>query len=215
VFTAILLPLVSGAFIVVMMMSAQPMDMGWAWFGIILLAYFLFQLAYTFFLKNVVLVDVFALAAGHIFRAVAGAAVLLVNITPWWLLSLFFLALFLGIGKRRNELEILAENAGNHRRILQEYSTQYLDYMLLIDIACTIVVYGLATFTAPLGAHMTYPLLMLTVPFVTFLLFRYLYLIVVKGEGGEPADLILHDRPLLVTLASWGFLVLLIQVIRF
>lgn len=213
--TAILLPIGSSVLIVSMLVNTAPMDIGWAWFGLLLLLYFILQLAYTFLLKHIVLIDLFANSAGFILRALAGAAIVLVNITPWWLLSLFFLTLFLGLGKRRNELQVLAQNAGSHRRTLQEYSPQFLDYLILIDISCTIVVYSLATFTAPLSAHMTYPFLMLTIPFVVFALFRYLYLIIQKGEGGEPADLVFRDSPLLITIISWGFLVLLIQVIRF
>ena len=212
--TAILLPIGCFALIVSIVVTTRPTDAGWAWFGLFLLLYLILQLAYTFLLKQIVLVDVFAISAGFILRAVAGAAILLVNITPWWLLSLFFLALFLGLGKRRNELQVLGQTAGNHRRTLQEYSPQFLDYLLLIDIASTIVVYSLATFTAPLGAHMAYPFLMLTVPFVVFALFRYLYLIIQKGKGGEPADLVFHDPPMLVTIISWGLLVLATQIVR-
>jgi 4-hydroxybenzoate polyprenyltransferase len=200
--------------IVTILVAISPRDAGWAWFGLILLLYFILQLAYTFMLKHIVLVDLFAISAGFILRAVAGAAILLVNITPWWLLSLFFLALFLGLGKRRNELQVLGQTAGNHRRTLEEYSPQFLDYLLLIDIASTIVVYSLATFTAPVVTRMKYPFLMLTIPLVVFALFRYLYLIIQKGEGGEPADLVMHDSPMLVTIISWGFLVLATQVVR-
>ena len=170
--------------------------------------------SYTFLLKHIVLVDRFAISAGFILRAVAGAAILHVNITPWWLLSLFFLALFLGLGKRRNELQVLGQTAGNHRRTLQEYSPQFLDYLLLIDIASTLVIYSLATFTAPLVTQMKYPFLMLTITFVVFALFRYLYLIIQKGKGGEPADLVFHDSPLLITIVAWGFLVLTTQIVR-
>lgn len=211
---AILLPIGCAALIVSFVITTRPMDAGWAWFGLLLLLYFILQLAYTFLLKQIVLVDVFAISAGFILRAVAGAAILLVNITPWWLLSLFFLALFLGLGKRRNELQVLGGTAGKHRCTLQEYSPQFLDYLLLIDIASTIVVYSLATFTAPLVTLMKYPFLMLTIPFVVFALFRYLYLIIQKGKGGEPGDLVFHDSPLLITIVAWGFLVSTTQIVR-
>ncbi len=212
--TGIFLLAVCIAVIVGMLATTTPMDAGWAWFGALLLVYFILQLAYTFVLKNIVLLDLFAVSAGFLLRAVGGAAILLVNITPWWFLSLFFLTLFQSLGKRRNERLILAENAGSHRRTLDEYSIQFLDYLLLIDIACTIVVYSLATFTSPLGVRMSFPFLMLTVPFVVFALFRYLYLIIQKGEGGEPEEVILRDRTLLATIGLWGILVLLIQVVR-
>ena len=212
---ALALPLVSFGLCAGMALKTDPLDMGWVWFGVVLLTYLVLQMAYTFKLKQIVLLDVFAISGGFILRAVAGAAILLVNITPWWLFSLFFLTLFLGLGKRRHELQTLEQNAGSHRRTLEEYSLQFLDYMLMIDIACTIVVYSLATFTAPLVAHMTYPLLMLTVPFVVLALFRYLYLIVVRGEGGDIADLLFRDTYLLATIVVWGLLVVGIQLWRF
>jgi 4-hydroxybenzoate polyprenyltransferase len=187
----------------------------WIWFGAVLLLYFILQLAYTFALKDIVLVDLFVITAGFVLRAVGGAVVISVSITNWWLLCLFFLALFLGLGKRRNELFILTREADNHRRTLREYSPQLLDQLMMIDVACTIMVYSQATFTTPLATEMHHPLLMLTVPFVVFALFRYLYLIMQKNEGGEPTDLLFRDRPLGITIMAWGLLVLAIQSIRF
>lgn len=210
---AILLPLSCIALIT--LLAASSPDSGWLWFGLVLLLYFVLQLAYTFVLKHYVLVDLFAITAGFVLRAVAGAAVLSIYTTGWWLLSVFFLALFLGLGKRRNEIQLLAAEAGEHRRVLQDYSLVFLDYLLLIDTACTILVYSQATYTAPLARHMPYPFLVLTVPLVVFALFRYLYLIIQKNQGGEPADLLLRDRPLQLVIATWGLMVLVIQIMRF
>lgn len=114
----------------------SPADMGWVWFAVVFATYFLLQLAYIFGLKHVLLLDVFIIAAGFVLRAMAGAVIISVEITGWWILSVFFLALFLALGKRRGELHVLDVSAGNHRPILQEYSKTFLDYLLLVVVAC-------------------------------------------------------------------------------
>lgn len=181
---------------------------GWYVFGVVLLSYFLLQIAYTFYLKHVVIVDLFAIAGGFVLRAVGGAAVLQVVITPWWLMCVLLLALFLGLGKRRNELLVLESGAGSHRRILEEYSPHFLEHLITIDVACTIIAYSLATFTAPSVPLKPYPLLMSTIPFVIYALFRYMYLIFQRGEGGTPEDLLFKDRPLQAAIGCWGLLVI-------
>ncbi|HZG69278.1 MAG TPA: UbiA family prenyltransferase, partial [Herpetosiphonaceae bacterium] len=180
---------------------------GWYAFGAILLSYFVLQIGYTFRLKHVVIVDLFAIAGRFVLRAVGGAAVLQVTITPWWLMCVLLLALFLGLGKRRNELLVLESGAASHRRILEEYSPHFLEHLITIDVACTIIAYSLATFTAPSVPLKPYPLLMSTIPFVIYALFRYMYLIFQRGEGGTPEDLLFKDRPLQVAIACWGLLV--------
>ncbi|MBA3943159.1 MAG: decaprenyl-phosphate phosphoribosyltransferase [Herpetosiphonaceae bacterium] len=187
-------------------------DRGWAAFTVVLVLYFVLQVAYTFVLKHVVIIDLFAIAGGFVLRAVGGAAVLFVAITPWWLLCVLLLALFLGLGKRYNELQVLESDAGSHRRILEEYSHKLLEQLILIDVACTIMAYSQATFTAPAVPKEGFPYLMLTIPFVIYAMFRYLYLIVQKKEGGEPADLLFRDRPFFTSIMSWGILVVAILV---
>ena len=192
--------------------TTLPEDKGWMWFALVIVVYFVLQSAYTFGLKHVVLVDVFIIAAGFVLRAVGGASVISVEITAWWILSVFFLALFLALGKRRTELQSLQLRAGDHRPILQEYSTTFLDYLLLIVVACTIIVYSQATFTAPMAQTMSYPYLLLTTPLVVFALFRYLFLIIQNEESGDIADIIFQDRPLLATIVSWAVMVLIIKI---
>ena len=181
--------------------------LGWYAFGAILVMYFALQLAYTFYLKHVVILDLFCIAGGFVLRAVGGAAVLQVTIAPWWLVCVLLLALFLGLGKRRNELLVLESGAGSHRRILQEYSPHFLEHLITIDVACTIIAYSLATFTAPSAPQEPYPLLMATIPFVIYSMFRYLYLMYQRGEGGTPEELLFKDRPLLIAILLWGLLV--------
>lgn len=192
---------------------AATYALGWFAFGTVLIAYFLLQIAYTFRLKHVVIVDLFCIAGGFVLRALGGAAVLQVTIRPWWLLCVLLLSLFLGLGKRRNELVVLEGDAANHRRILEEYSLPLLDHLIMIVVATTILAYSLATFDAEIARNTSFPYLMLTIPFVIYALFRYLYLIYQKGEGGTPEELLLKDRPFFVSIACWGVLVLAILML--
>jgi 4-hydroxybenzoate polyprenyltransferase len=187
--------------------------LGWYVFGVILLIYFVTQIAYTFRLKHVVIIDLFTIAAGFVLRALGGAAVLQVIITPWWLMCVLLLALFLGLGKRRNELLVLEGSAGSHRKILQEYSSPLLDNLIVIVVACTIIAYSFATFSAPSVPREPFPFLMLTIPFVIYALFRYMYLMYQRGEGGTPEELLLKDRSLFVSIVCWGVLVLSILLL--
>jgi 4-hydroxybenzoate polyprenyltransferase len=192
---------------------ASTYALGWYAFGAVLLSYFLLQIAYTFQLKHMVILDLFAIASGFVLRAVGGAAVLQVTITPWWLMCVLFLALFLGLGKRRNELLVLESGAGTHRRILEEYSSHFLEHLITIDVACMIIAYSLATFTAPSVPLEPYPLLMTSIPFVIYALFRYMYLMFQRGEGGAPEDLLFKDRPLLLSILLGGLLIIAIMTI--
>lgn len=177
-------------------------------FTVVTVTYLLLQVAYSFYLKNIVLIDVFCIAAGFVLRAVAGAAIIQVPISPWLYVLATLLSLFIGFAKRRNELVILEDNAKNHRAILQEYSAELLDQMIAVTLACTVIAYALYTFTAenlPKNRAM-----MLTIPFVLYGVFRYLYLIHIKNEGGSPEEALLRDRPLLLSVILWGAAVVLI-----
>ncbi|HJZ47068.1 MAG TPA: decaprenyl-phosphate phosphoribosyltransferase [Roseiflexaceae bacterium] len=180
-------------------------------FGIVLLSYVLIQgVAYSYYLKNVVILDIFTIAAGFVLRAVAGALVLDINITYWLLMCMGLLALFLGLAKRRAELLLLESGAGEHRRILDEYSLPMLDQMISIITAATIIAYTLFTTTAETLPRKPFPIMLVTVPIVIYLIFRYLYLMYKHGEGGSPADLILKDVPFIVAGGLWALLVLVI-----
>lgn len=185
------------------------------WFGLatVLLAYFLLQVAYTFKLKHVVIIDLFCIAGGFVLRAVGGAVIIQVIITPWWLLCVLLLALFLGLGKRRNERVMLEGQAASHRRILDEYSLPLLDNLITIVVACTIFAYSFATFSAPSAPTLGFPWLMLTIPFVIYALFRYLYLIYQRGEGGTPEELLFRDRPFFLSMVGWGLLTVAILLL--
>ncbi len=158
-------------------------------FALSALAYLVLMLAYTFRLKHVVLLDVFTIAAGFVIRAMAGAFAVAVRISPWLYLCTILLALFLALAKRRQELVLLDRDASGHRRILGEYTPQLLDQLITIVTAATIMAYSLYTFQGPEGDQR----LMVTIPFVLYGIFRYLYLVYVRGEGGSPEDVLLRD----------------------
>ncbi len=175
-------------------------------FGFILLAYLVIQIAYTFWLKHVVLLDVSIITAGFVLRIAAGVTVIDVQrFSPWLYVFGGFLALFMALGKRRQEIALLGQNAGSHRAILDEYSLDLIDRMLGIVTTSAVVAYSLYTFLAE-GLPENHAM-MLTIPFVLYAIFRYLYLIHIRGEGGAPEEILLRDRPLQVTLALFGAVV--------
>jgi 4-hydroxybenzoate polyprenyltransferase len=180
------------------------------YFGAIVLGYFLLFVAYSFVLKHLVIIDVMVVAAGFVLRVAAGVVVAdAERFSPWLYLCTIFLALFLAIGKRRHELVLLAGSANSHRRILDEYSVDFLDQMTNLVTTGAIISYSLYTFSAAnLPANYA---MMLTIPFVIYGIFRYQYLIHVKGEGGAPEMLLYTDMPFLLDLVLWGVAVVLIM----
>lgn len=170
-------------------------------FGLLLLGYCVMMLAYSLALKHLVIIDVFVIAIGFVARAVAGALVIGVPISPWLYLCTILGALFIGFSKRRQELVALGEGATNHRRTLEEYTPELLDQMVSVVTSSTVIAYSLYTFSAE-GLPRNHAM-MLTIPFVLYGVFRYLYLIHVKNLGGSPEEVLLTDRPLMLTIALW------------
>lgn len=174
--------------------------------ALILLIYLLLQIAYTLWLKNVVLVDVLVVSSGFILRIAAGVAVIDVErFSPWLYVFSGFLALFLVLGKRRHELVLLGDEGASHRSILSEYNIDLIDRMLGIVTTGAVVAYSLYTFLAE-GLPENHAM-MLTIPFVLYAIFRWLYLIHVRHEGGAPEEIVLRDRPLQVDIILWGVIV--------
>jgi len=169
--------------------------------GAVLCGYIALMLAYTFVLKHVVLMDMMAIGAGFVLRAMAGALAIDVPISPWLYVVTALGAGFLVIHKRRAELTLLEESAGDHRPILEEYSAGLLDQMASLVTASTLIAYGLYTFTAenlPENNAM-----MLTIPFVLYGLLRYLYLVHQRHAGGSPEEVLLRDWPLIIDILLW------------
>jgi 4-hydroxybenzoate polyprenyltransferase len=170
-------------------------------FAIVALAYLALNIAYTFFLKHMVLLDVFAIAGGFVLRAMGGAAAIHVSISPWLYLCTMLLSLFLGFGKRRHELLLLEGSARGHRRNLEEYTAPLLDDLITIVAGATILAYSMYTFFA--SAVPQNHAMMVTIPFVLYGIFRYLLLIHRKDFGGAPEEAVWRDIPLLVDLILW------------
>jgi 4-hydroxybenzoate polyprenyltransferase len=200
--------LIIAVFPLALALDSEGGALDWSFLSVLIIYILVQGFLYTYWLKNVVILDILILAAGFVLRAVGGAAVLDVMITPWLLLCMLLLALFLGIGKRRHELTLLEGGAGEHRRILQEYSVPMLDQMMSIVTASIIMAYSITAFLAPVAPQEPYPMLMATIPFVIYAIFRYLYLIYQRGEGGAPDELILKDLPLAGSVVLWGITVL-------
>ena len=169
-------------------------------FGFIALGYFILQIAYSTALKHIVILDVLAVSIGFVLRAIAGAEVINVPISSWLLVCTILLALFLSLGKRRHEIILLEDNAADHRKILFEYSPALLDQMISVVTASTVVAYALYTMSAETINKFQTDNLKFTIPFVLYGIFRYLYLIHQKSEGGSPEKILLNDRPLLINI---------------
>lgn len=178
-------------------------------FGLVLSVYVVVQVLYSLYFKNMVILDVFLISFGFLLRVIAGAVVIHVEISNWILVCTMLLALFLALSKRRHELTLLEENAYIHRSILKEYSPYLLDQMIGIVTAATLVAYMIFTLSdetiVKFGKYM-----ILTVPFVLYGIFRYLYLIHKKDGGGQPDEILLSDIPLQLDIIAYGITSLLV-----
>jgi len=178
-------------------------------FLLMLVIYFLINLAYSLRLKHIPLLDVMIIAAGFVLRVAAGVSIIQVErFSPWLYVVTTVLALFFGLGKRRGELATIQLNNNEQRKVLDGYTIPLLDQLITIISATTIISYSLYTFSAPnLPDNHA---MMLTIPFAIYGIFRYLYLIQVKNEGGAPDELVLSDRPLQITFLFFAISVLII-----
>jgi 4-hydroxybenzoate polyprenyltransferase len=177
-------------------------------FGTILFLYFVINFFYSFWLKHIPIIDVMLVASGFVLRVGAGVSLIVVErFSPWLYVCTTLLALFISFGKRRAEIKLLADKANFHRRVLNGYSIALLDQLIVIVSATTIMAYSLYTFSADNLPENH--VMMLTIPFVLYGIFRYLYLVQVEDAGGAPDELILSDMPLMITLTLWGLLSIL------
>lgn len=172
-------------------------------FGIVLIIYLGLQLIYSFLLKQKVILDVFGIASAFILRVIAGGVVIDVAISSWLLICTGLIALFLGLNKRRHELVLLGDEAYKHRRVLTEYNPYFLDQMISVVTASTVIVYILYTLSAETINRFGTDKLIFTIPFVLYGVFRYLYLVHQKEKGGSPTKLLLTDPPLLINITFW------------
>lgn len=174
------------------------------------LAYLILNILYTFVLKNIVIIDVMSIAGGFVLRALAGAVAINVEFSNWLLITTFVLALFLGLGKRRHELMFLEKGATGHRQILDKYSPYLLDQLIGVVTASTVITYLFYTLSAEVENKLNTEYLYVTIPFVIYGIFRYLYLVHKEEKGGSPTKLLLADRPLLIDVVLWLFSIVII-----
>jgi len=170
-------------------------------FNFVFLSYLILMVLYVFILKHLVIIDLLTVAIGFVLRALAGAVVINVAISPWLIICTFLAALFLLMGKRRHELLVLGEQSHKHRFILKEYSQHFIDQMMSAVSSATIITYCLYTFSEPIISRTK--LMPLTIPLVLYGIFRYLYLTHQKNLGGSPEVLLLKDRPSAINIFLW------------
>jgi len=196
---------IAGILLTVMTLATSYfMDVG---FAVVVLTYFLLNLVYSRWLKHIPIIDVLVLAACFVLRVEGGVTLIDVQrFSPWIYIVMTLLALYLGFGKRRAELALLAQGAGSHRKVFEGYTIPLLDQYILIVSGTTIIAYSLYTFTAPnVPANHS---MMLTIPFVLYAIFRYMYLIQIEHAGGAPEEILLSDRPLQIAILLWASAVL-------
>lgn len=178
-------------------------------FAVVVAGYFILNLAYSNYLKHIPILDVLIISLGFVLRVGAGVTLIHVErFSPWLYIVMFLLSLFLGFGKRRAELALLANGAGSHRKVLDGYTLPLLDQYIMIVSGTTIVAYSLYTFSAP-NVPQNHSM-MLTIPFLVYSIFRYLYLIEVEHAGGTPEEVLLSDRPFQISMLLWAVTVIII-----
>ncbi|HOQ31645.1 MAG TPA: decaprenyl-phosphate phosphoribosyltransferase [Candidatus Hydrogenedens sp.] len=170
----------------------------------ILLVYIFLTVSYSLLWKKFFLVDVLILAMGFVTRAIAGAVAINVVFSNWLIICTLFLALFLGLGKRRGELLLLKDDAENHRAVLVFYTVEYLDQLLLIVSGGALITFTIYTCSPEVIARLHTDKLYLSLPFVIYGLFRYLYLVRYQGEGSDPSKVLLSDKPIILCVILWA-----------
>ncbi len=172
-------------------------------FGLVIVFYFLLQLAYSIVLKKIVVLDVMVVAAGFALRAIAGSYIISVQISPWLFVCAILLALFIALAKRRHELLFLEGGGISHRSVLGKYSETLLDQMIAVATSATVIAYSLYTIVPETVQKFGTNHLMLTVPFVLYGIYRYLYLVYCQEEGGVPEKVLFTDLPLIIDVLLW------------
>ncbi len=181
----------------------------WPGFGIAVSIYFVLNIFYSIRLKHMVILDVLSISIGFLIRAIAGVEALRpvdpdVLLSPWLLVCTFFASLFLAVCKRRSELTLLQSDASNTREVMDKYSTDLIDHIISVTTGTTVLSYSLYTIWPDTVAKFGTDRLIYTVPFVVYGLFRYMYLVLQKGKGGNPAEALLSDNPMMINIVLWG-----------
>ncbi len=170
--------------------------------AVIICAYVIVNIGYSLFLKRQPFIEVMMIASGFLLRVAAGAAAIEVILSPWMLLSTFFLALFLGFSKRRKEL-VTPGVEEKHRTVLSQYSVELLNYLIVITASLTIMTYSLYVIISENIQQLGSESFFITIPFVVYGVFRYMYLVFQENNGDDPAEILFHDRPLIIDIGLW------------
>jgi 4-hydroxybenzoate polyprenyltransferase len=172
--------------------------------------YLTLNVLYSFWLKEIVILDVLSISIGFVLRAVAGGVAIAVLVSDWLLVCTLLLAMFLALAKRRHELVSLTTSATDHRKILAEYSPYLLDQMISVVTASCLTAYAFYTMAPDTVQKYRTEKLAWTIPFVLYGIFRYLYLVHQKEKGGSPTDILVTDWPLLLNVFLWALALLCI-----
>jgi len=181
-----------------------------AQFGLVILGYALLSISYSLWWKNIVIIDVLTLSIGFVFRVVGGAVIIPVVISPWLVGCTMLLALFISLGKRRHELVLLESGASSHRAILKEYTPTFIDEMIAAVTGSTLIAYSFYAFSPEVQKKLDAHYLPVTILFVIYGVFRYLYLVHQKSVGGSPEVDIIKDKPLLINIFLWIMAIIII-----
>ncbi|HIJ56435.1 MAG TPA: decaprenyl-phosphate phosphoribosyltransferase [Deltaproteobacteria bacterium] len=179
-------------------------------FFAILLSYLIINVAYTIKIKKIVILDIMCIASGFVLRVLAGTELAEVMASDWLILCTIMLSLFLGFSKRRHELVVTGTDALSHRKVLGDYSISFLDQMIAVATACTVMSYALYTVSPQTVSRFGTRNLVFSIPFVIYGIYRYLYLIHQKNMGGNPTRELVSDLPMLINALLWALLVVLI-----
>lgn len=196
----------SSAFIIILLSAVLSLVLAFSInlnFSMVILSYALLHVLYSSWLKHIVIIDIFAVATGFFLRVIGGAVAIDVLISSWLIICTILLALFLSMTKRRHEFFTLPGEARKHRPSLQEYNPYLLDQMISVVTSSTLIAYCLYTISDETVLKFGTRNLVLTTPFVLYGIFRYLYLVYQKEQGGAPEELVLHDKPLLINIFLW------------
>ena len=203
------------SFAMIALLAALPLafflSTGFGWCA---LSYFLLMLAYTVVLRSVVILDVLAISSGYVLRAVAGAVLIGAEISPWLLICTMALALFIVLCKRRHEVMLVGDNAVSSRKLLNEYPIQFVDRMITVAASSVIITYMLYTLSERTIHLYGTSNLVYTSPIVIYAIFRYLYLVIKKHEGGAPETLLFRDIGILGAIIVWFAAILTIVYFR-
>lgn len=201
------IPAIAVAVVLLIIGMAGAVLLGWK-VALVTVAYLALTIVYSVVLKHRVILDLLSIAAGFLLRALAGTACLGVELSPWLFVCLSFLSLMLGLGKRRHEIGLLNADAVNHRPVLSQYSRSYIDQMLMMMAASSIITYAIYTINSHTAQQ--HPALVYTVPFVLYAIMRYVYLVQHFERGGQPEEIFLTDRPMGLIIMLWSLSVITI-----